>query len=144
MCPITPSAFRGVLGWWGDDVVNQRPGMWRTSHPWVWTDGRRGLRVEAIGSKTAPRQTGQTPSNTIQTMERGVDHEHEACGTAGHQRCDPPPFEAEQRNHSRRHHLPDRIMLRGHRNTGHCGGRLDPVGRDRGTVTPRNSGKHKH
>lgn len=33
-----------------------------------WTDGRRDPRVEAIGSKTAPRQTGQTPRNTTKTI----------------------------------------------------------------------------
>lgn len=63
------------------------------------------------------------------------NHEHEACGTEAHQRHDPPPFETEQRNHPRRRHLSDRIMLRGRRDARRRGGRLDPVGRDRGTVT---------
>ena len=33
MGPITPSAFRGVLAWWADDVVEQRPSVADVS-PW--------------------------------------------------------------------------------------------------------------
>lgn len=37
----------------------------------VWTGRHRGPRVKAIGSKTAARQTGQTPRTTIQTVTMG-------------------------------------------------------------------------
>ena len=33
MRPHRPSAFRGGPGWQADDVVNQHPTVWRTSHP---------------------------------------------------------------------------------------------------------------
>lgn len=93
-------------------------------------------------SKTVARQTGQTPPQHSQDHhgERAGHYEHEACGTEARQRpLDSPPFEAEQRNHSGRHHLPDGVMSRCCRDARFSGGYLGPVGRAGGTVTPRNS-----
>lgn len=36
--------------------------------PVVWTDEHQRPRVKAIGSKTAARQTGQTPHGTTKTI----------------------------------------------------------------------------
>lgn len=106
-----------------------------------WWGGRgehRHPRVKAIGSKAVARQTGQTPSTAQPRPSRRKrrHHEHEARGSEAHQRCDPPPFEAEQRNHSRRRHLPDRIVSRCDRDARFRGGYLGPVGDTGSTVTP--------
>lgn len=53
MCPRCPSAFRGVLGWWADDVVDQRLGVVADVSPrWGGQATCRGPMVKAIGSKT--------------------------------------------------------------------------------------------
>lgn len=100
----------------------------------------QGPRLEAIGSKTtAPTDGAYAPQHKPNHGGKRRHHEHEACGTEAHQRCDPPPFETEQRNHPGRHHLPDSVMLRRCGDARCRGGHMGPVGRTRGTVTPRNS-----
>nr|DAN72602.1 MAG TPA: hypothetical protein [Caudoviricetes sp.] len=103
-----------------------------------WTGGHRRPRVKAIGSKTVARQgEARRPATQPRPSQRKRrHHKHEACGTEARQRCDPPPFEAEQRNHSRSHHLPDRIVLRGGWDAWFRGGYLGPVGGAGSTVTP--------
>nr|DAQ96702.1 MAG TPA: hypothetical protein [Caudoviricetes sp.] len=103
----------------------------------AWTGERWGTRVEAIGGKTAARwgEVGRHTRQVRSSQGKRRDHDYEACGTSQQQRCYPPPFEAQQRNHPRRRHLLDRIMLRGRRHARCRGGHLDPVGRDRGAVT---------
>lgn len=129
MCgPSASSAFRGVLVWWVDDVVNQYPGVVADVSP------RWGRRASVAALELRPSGARQQL-----TRRKREHHDHEACGTGAHQRRAPPPFEEEQRNHPGRHHLPDRIMLRGHRDARFRSGYLVPVGCDRGTVTHRNS-----
>lgn len=131
----------------GVDVSRDRhPDCGGRLTPVGWTGEHRRPRVKAIGSKTIARRTGQTlpQHNQDHHGERRGHHEHEACGTKVHQRRDPPPFEAEQRNHPRRRHLPDRIVLRRCRDARFRGGYLGPVGHAGSTVTPRNSWQHKH
>nr|DAY13898.1 MAG TPA: hypothetical protein [Caudoviricetes sp.] len=107
--------------------------------PWVGGQASiGGPRVKAIGSNAAARQgeARRPPTQPRPSQRKRRHHEHEACSTEAHQRRDLPPFETEQRNHSRRHHLPDRIMLRGGRDAWFRGGYLGPVGDAGGTVTP--------
>lgn len=61
MCPVTPSAFRGVLWWWAGDVVDQRPRMWWTSHTGgVDRTPSEPLELSPSGGKTVPRNTTKT------------------------------------------------------------------------------------
>ena len=119
--------------------------LWRTSHIGGWTGERQGPRVKAIGARQQPVRRGRRPAAQPRPSQRKRrHHEHEACGTEAHQRRNPTPFEAEQRNHPGRHHLPDRIMLRRGRDARCRGDHLGSMGGDRGAVTSSNSGQHKH
>ena len=139
-----PSAFHDVLVRWLTCPDPPLRSVTDVSPRWGGRATDRRPRVKAIGSKTATRQ-GRCPVTQPEPSQRKRRHyEHEARSTTQQQRCDPPPFETEQRNHPRRHHLPDRVMLRRDRDARLRGGHLGPVGCDRGTVTPRNSSKHKH
>ena len=95
------------------------------------------LELRPSGARQRPvRQGGRPALQPRASRRKRRDHEHEACGTEAHQRRDPPPFEAEQRNHPGRHHLPDRIVYRRGGDAWFRGGYLGPLGRDRGTVAP--------
>lgn len=95
------------------------------------------LELRSLGARQQPARQGRCSTTRPGPSQRKRrHHEHGACGTEEHQRRDPPPFEAEQRNHPRRHHLPDRIVFRGGRDARFRGGYLGPVGRAGGAVTP--------
>ena len=104
------------------------------------------LELRPSGARQQPARVKQGAQQHKQDhhRERGRHHDHEACGTEAHQRCDPPPFEAEQRNHSGRRHLPDRIMSRRCRDARFRSGYLGPVGDSGSTVTSRNSDNTQH
>lgn len=58
---IAPSAFRSVLVWWADGVVDQHPRVVADVSPW-WC-GRASVgtpRVKAVWSKAAARDTTET------------------------------------------------------------------------------------
>ena len=86
------------------------PELWRTSHL-GGVDGRASgpLELRPSGARRRPA-TQPKPS-----QRKRRHHDHAACGTEAHQRCDPAPFEEEQRNHPGCHHLLDRIVSRGRR-----------------------------
>lgn len=115
----TPQIVADVSPWWcgraSTGVLELRPSGARQ---WAARLGRR--------STAQPR-----PSR-----RKRRHYEHEACGTEAPPPPDPPPFEEEQRNHPRRHHLPDRIVLRCDRDARFRSGYLGPVGDAGSTVTP--------
>lgn len=133
--PIRLSWCSGVMGW---RVGNQTPECGGRLTPVVWTGEHRRPRVKAIGSKTAARQGEATrpAAQPRQSRRKRRHHDHEARGITPLTPPDPSPFEAEQRNHSRRRHLLDRIMSRCDRHSECRGGYLGPVGDAGGTVTP--------
>ena len=133
---------------WGDGLTCREPTpriVADVSPQWCGQASIGALELRPSGARQQPVGRGRRPTAQPRPSRKRVDHcEHEARGTEAHQRHDPPPFEAEQRNHPRRRHLPDRIVLRGGRDARFRSGYLDPVGDAGSTVTPRNSDKHKH
>nr|DAK32107.1 MAG TPA: hypothetical protein [Caudoviricetes sp.] len=123
----------------GDGVTCREPTpprLWRTSHLWVWIGEHRCHRVKAIGSKTAARQAERLLHTTIKTTTGRESRYYEARDATSPTQPSRAPFEAEQRNHPRRHHLPDRIMSRRDRDARFRSGYLGPVGDAGSTVTP--------
>ena len=133
---------------WGDGLtcLNPTPQIVADVSPPGVDRGTTGaLKLRPSGARQRPVRRGRRPTAQPRPSQRKRRHyEHEARGTEAHQRRDPPPFGAEQRNHPRRHHLPDGVMFRGGRDARFRSGYLGPVGDAGGAVTPRNSGKHKH
>lgn len=137
-----PYAALHPMFWCGGLTCREpNPGVWWTSHPGGVDGGSIGaLELRSSGARQRPVKRGRRPAPQLRPSRKRADHyEHEACGTEAHQRCDSPPLEAEQRNHSGRRHLPDRIVSRSGRDARFRGGYLGPVGCAGSTVTPRNS-----
>lgn len=124
----------------GDGVTCREPTPQIVVDVSPWWGGRASIGVLELrpsGARQQPDRRGRRPAAQPRPSRRKRrHHEHEACSTEAHQRRDSPPFEAEQRNHSRCRHLPDRIVLRGGRDARFRGGYLGPVGCAGGTVTP--------
>lgn len=95
------------------------------------------LELRPSGARQRPVRRGRRSTAQPRPSRRKRRyHEHEARSIAPPTGPDPPPFETEQRNHSRCRHLSDGVMFRCGRDAWFRGGYLGPVGDAGGTVTP--------